>query len=94
MKDFYVYILTNRPRGTYYVGVTSDLKRRVWEHREGVTGGFTSKYNVRKLVYYEVFQDAENAIKREKRLKHWTRDSKNELIKADNPDWQDLYPEL
>ena len=89
-KRFYVYILASRQNGTLYVGMTSDLARRVEEHGSGAVPGFTSKYGVKTLVYYEVYDDAENAILREKRLKTWNRDWKLKLIEKGNPNWRDL----
>ena len=94
MKQYYVYILTNKKEGTLYIGITSDLKKRVWEHKNKVQKGFTSKYNANKLVYYEVFDDPENAIKREKRLKFWLRQWKLDLINKQNPQWKDLYEQI
>lgn len=94
MKDYYVYIMSNKPHGTLYVGITSDLKRRVWEHRNGVAEGFSKKHGLKSLVYYEVSNDAHEAIKREKRLKRWNRAWKITLIEEDNPNWTDLYLEL
>ncbi len=73
VKQFYVYILTKERNSTFYVGITSDLVKRTWEHKNEVADGFTKKYGIKTLVYYEVFVDAENAIKREKRLKRWPR---------------------
>jgi putative endonuclease len=93
-KRFFVYILANRPRGTVYVGVTSDLRKRIWEHREGVVDGFTKTYGVKMLVYFEIFDDAENAIRREKRLKRWNRPWKIQAIEAMNPEWRDLYNDI
>jgi putative endonuclease len=93
-KHFYVYILASGRHGTIYVGVTNDLIRRVHEHKDGLVPGFTKDYGVDKLVYYEVFDDPEAAIVREKRLKRWKRDWKVELIERDNPNWDDLYSEL
>ena len=90
-KSFYVYILSNERNGTLYVGVTSDLAKRVWEHKNEVADGFTKKYGLKNLVYFEVFDDAENAILREKKLKRWKREWKLELIEEDNPRWLDLY---
>lgn len=86
---YYVYIMTNRERGTLYVGVTNDIARRVWEHREGIGGGFTKKYGLMRLVHIEVFAAITDAIHREKRLKHWNRAWKIDLIEADNPHWED-----
>jgi putative endonuclease len=91
---FYVYIMTNRIYGTLYVGVTNDLARRVWEHREGVVDGFTKKHGLKLLVYYESFDRIVDAIHREKRLKHWQRAWKIALIEGRNPNWDDLTPEL
>ncbi len=93
-KQFYVYILTNKPYGVFYVGVTSDLVKRVYEHKEGVVDGFSKRYNTKMLVYYEIFGDPENAIKREKRLKRWSREWKIEAINQFNPDWRDLYESI
>jgi putative endonuclease len=90
--SFYVYILANRIGGTLYIGVTNDLLRRVWQHREKVMKSFTEKYDVVRLVYFEQFDDPENAIKREKRLKKWNRAWKIRLIEENNPNWDDLYP--
>jgi putative endonuclease len=89
---YYVYILASRPRGTLYIGVTNDLVRRVYEHRNDFVGGFTAQYGVHRLVYYEVYDDIENAILREKRLKRWRRSWKIELIEKQNEDWHDLWP--
>lgn len=90
----YVYILASRPRGTLYVGVSSDLVRRVYEHKEGVADGFSKRYGVKTLVYFETFDRIEDAILREKRMKRWRRDWKVALIEGNNPDWCDLYPAL
>jgi putative endonuclease len=89
-----VYIVTNRRDGTLYVGVTSDLPRRAFEHREGVIDGFTKRYGLKRLVYYEDFDDIRDAIQREKNMKHWPRAWKVRLIHAMNPDWSDLYEML
>ena len=91
MKQMYVYIMASGRNGTLYVGVTSDLIRRVWEHKNHAVKGFTDKYNVDKLVYYEVFQDELNAIQREKTIKKWPRSWKKNAIEKENPAWQDLY---
>ena len=89
----YVYFMANTHNTVLYTGVTRNLERRVWEHKNGINkGSFTYKYNCHKLVYYEVFGDIEYAIAREKQLKNWKREWKNELISKDNPDWLDLYP--
>ena len=93
-KTGFVYIIANKQKGTFYVGVTSDLIRRVWQHRNGETGGFTSRYNVKLLVYYECFDDISTAISREKILKRWKRSWRINLIAGLNPDWCDLYDEL
>ena len=90
----YVYILASRKHGTLYVGVTSDMPKRVWEHRTGAIPGFTRKYGVKRLVYVEDHGDIEAAIVREKRLKEWRRDWKIQLIERDNPDWNDLAVSL
>ncbi len=91
---FYVYILAKARNSTFYVGVTSDLAKRVWQHRNGVADGFTQKYGIKTLVYYEVFSDPENAILREKRLKKWNRTWKMRLIEKMNPEWKDLYDDI
>jgi len=93
-RQFYVYILASRKHGTIYIGVTNDLIRRVYEHKEKLIPGFTKDYSVDKLVYYEVYHDPESAITREKRLKRWKRDWKIELIEGSNPNWDDLYAGL
>lgn len=85
-----IYILASRPRGTLYIGVTSDLVKRLWQHRDGVTGGFAAKYRVHRLVRYEMFGDMEQAILREKQLKRWHRQWKINLIESENPHWDDL----
>lgn len=94
MKAGYVYILASRRNGTLYVGVTSDLKGRVWEHKNDLVEGFTSKYGVHMLVYYEVAGDIRSAITREKQLKKWNRGWKLRLIESFNPTWRDLYEDL
>ncbi len=90
-KQYYVYILTNFKNTVLYTGITNDLVRRVYEHKQKLVSGFTEKYNVNKLVYFEIFQDPENAIKREKTIKNLLRFKKLNLIKANNPDFADLY---
>ena len=90
-KKFYVYILTKARNSTFYVGMTSDLPKRIWEHKHEVADGFTKKYSIKNLVYYEIFDDVENAIKREKRLKKWNRAWKIKVIEEQNPNWDDLY---
>ncbi len=94
MKQPCVYLLASKRNGTLYVGVTSDLIRRVWEHKQGVVEGFTKKYNVHMLVWFEMHQDMYTAITREKALKEWKRAWKLELIESGNPTWKDLYEEL
>jgi putative endonuclease len=91
---YYVYILASKPYGTLYIGVTNDLVRRVWEHKNDFVEGFTKKYGVHRLVYYEQCGEAESAITREKQMKKWKRQWKIELIMKDNPGWKDLYPEI
>ena len=93
-RQYYVYILANRTNVALYVGVTNDLKRRVYEHKHRLARGFAEKYDIDKLVYYEVFDDAENAIIREKSLKGGSRAKKNRLVESMNPQWRDLYDEL
>ena len=93
-RCYWVHILASRPGGTLYIGVTNDLARRVHEHRSKIIGGFTRKYNVTRLVYFESFADIENAILREKRLKRWKRRWKIQLIEDSNPNWNDLYPRI
>lgn len=93
-RHFYVYILASAKHGTLYIGVTNDLIRRVYEHKEKLVPAFTKDYGVVRLVYYEIFGDPESAILREKRLKRWKRDWKIELIERDNPNWDDLYSEI
>ena len=92
--QYYVYILTNKNNTVLYTGVTSDLKKRVFEHKEKWIGGFTEKYNVNKLIYFEIFQDAYNAIAREKKIKGGSRRKKMNLITQVNPSWVDLYDTL
>jgi putative endonuclease len=91
---YWVYILASQRNGTLYVGVTNDLYRRVYEHREGMLPGFTRRYRVKLLVHFEEFGDIEEAILREKRIKRWHRRWKLELIEARNPQWKDLWVEL
>ena len=93
-KQYYVYIMTNRGNNVLYVGVTRDLTKRVYEHKAKLVNGFTKKYNIGKLVYYEVFQDIENAILREKQIKAGSRQKKIELINDMNREWRDLYADL
>ena len=90
----YVYILFNKRNGTLYVGVTSDLIKRIYEHKNKFVDGFTKKYNINKLGYYEIYDNIETAIEREKKLKNSPRKKKLELIEIDNPNWLDLYEEI
>ncbi|HBM45412.1 MAG: Excinuclease ABC C subunit domain protein [Candidatus Nomurabacteria bacterium GW2011_GWF2_35_66] len=90
-NNYYVYILANNKNGTLYIGVTNNLGRRVFEHKNGLVDGFTKKYFVHNLVYYEEFVDINYAISREKQLKWWKRKWKIDLIEKENPEWQDLY---
>jgi len=91
---YYVYILASRPQGTLYIGVTNDLIRRVYEHREGLVDGFTKSHGVKTLVYFECHDSIERAIQREKTMKHWSRAWKIALIERENPQWSDLWPGL
>jgi putative endonuclease len=90
----WVYIMTNQRDGTLYIGVTNNLVRRVWEHREGVGSLFVRRYGLTRLVYFEQHHDIRVAIQRETSLKHWSRAWKVRLLAAQNPDWHDLYPSL
>jgi putative endonuclease len=92
MMACYVYLLASKKHGTLYLGVTNDLVRRVYEHRTKVSGGFTARYDVDKLVWFEIYDDAITAIAREKELKKWRRDWKIRLIEEQNPEWADLCP--
>ena len=94
MKQYYVYILSSSKNGTLYIGVTSDLIKRVYEHQQGFISSFTKRYKVHKLVYFETTPDINSAIAREKQLKKWKRQWKIELIERHNPNWNDLYPDL
>ena len=93
-RQYYTYIMTNKGYTVLYTGVTNDLQRRVYEHKEKVIQGFTKKYNITKLVYYEIFDDIENAIFREKQIKGGSRSKKIEMIERMNPAWKDLYDGL
>jgi putative endonuclease len=92
VKQFYVYILASRRNGTLYIGVTSDLVVRIAQHKAKIAGGFTARYGCDRLVYFEVLDEAETAITREKQLKEWRRGWKVALIEQANKDWLDLYP--
>jgi putative endonuclease len=94
MADYYVYILTNKPRGTLYVGVTNDLVRRVYQHREGTIAGFTKRYGLKQLVHFEKYDTPTLAIQREKNIKHWSRLWKLDLVNSSNPKWRDLYSDI
>ncbi|MCE5250408.1 GIY-YIG nuclease family protein [bacterium] len=94
MKHCYVYILASKCNGTLYIGVTNDLIRRVYEHKNDLVEGFTKKYGVHLLVYYEQYDKMVDAIQREKQLKKWKRQWKIELIEEENPEWKDLYGQL
>jgi putative endonuclease len=93
-NQYYVYVLASNKSGTLYIGITNDLKRRVGEHKEGLIEGFTKKYNIRKLVYFEIYNDINEAMLREKRLKKWNRSWKIRLIEEMNPKWNDLYTDF
>jgi len=90
----YVYIVTNRQKGSLYIGVTTALVKRIWEHKNKLVEGFTKKYNIDKLVYFEETPEINSAIAREKQLKAWKREWKISLIEINNPDWKDLYQDL
>ena len=93
MKQYYVYILTNRKRGVLYTGITNNLERRLYEHKQKLISGFTSKYNLIRLVYFEATIDVSAAIAREKQIKGWLRKKKIALIESENPGWNDLSEE-
>ena len=92
--NYYIYILSNKKNGVLYVGVTNDLLRRIYEHKQEVVAGFTQKYHIHNLVYYEQYDDIRNAITREKQIKKWNRQWKIDLIEKDNPEWNDFYATL
>lgn len=94
MKIYCVYILANKKNGTLYIGITSNLKKRIWEHKEKLVEGFTEKYNIDKLVYFEQTDNVYSALQREKQLKKWNRKWKIRLIEENNPTWNDLYHEI
>ncbi|XVN40843.1 MAG: GIY-YIG nuclease family protein [Rickettsia endosymbiont of Argas persicus] len=94
MKEYYVYVLSNKYDGTLYIGVTSDIIKRVWQHKQKVIKGFTTKYNLDKLVYFEQFNDINLAISHERLLKEYKRKWKLDLIEANNPNWHDLYEDI
>ncbi len=93
-KQYYVYILANEYNTTLYIGITNNLIKRIHEHKNNLVEGFTEKYNVHRLVFYEVTDNIESAITREKRIKNWKREWKNNLIKDFNPTWKDLYNDI
>ena len=93
-KIYYIYIMASKRNGTLYIGVTSNLKKRIYEHRESLADGFTKKYNVNKLVYFETTNDVNSAIQREKQMKKWKREWKIKLIEKENSCWIDLYYNL
>ncbi len=93
-ENFYVYIMASQRRGTLYIGVTSNLPKRIYEHKNGMAEGFTKKYGAKRLVYYEVARDAETALSRERQMKKWNRAWKFRLIEEQNPEWKDLYDDL
>jgi len=94
VRQYYLYILASRPGGAIYVGVTRDLVRRLYEHRNGFVDGHTKTYNIKQLVYFEVYATARDAIQREKNIKHWPRAWKTRLIAQMNPTWRDLYDDI
>ncbi|OHB59731.1 MAG: hypothetical protein A2167_07590 [Planctomycetes bacterium RBG_13_46_10] len=94
MRQYFVYMLASKKNGTLYIGVTNDLIRRVYEHKNSLIEGFTKRYGVLNLVYYEIYGDIYDAIEREKRMKKWNREWKINLIKKSNPNWEDLYYNL
>ena len=93
-RTYYTYILASKRNGTFYTGVTNDISRRVYEHKNGLADGFTKKYGITMLVYYETYQDVGDAIRKEKLIKKWKRSIKLNAIERINPDWKDLYYEL
>ncbi|OGH83016.1 MAG: excinuclease ABC subunit C [Candidatus Magasanikbacteria bacterium RIFOXYB2_FULL_40_13] len=94
MKNYYIYILSNQRHTVLYIGITNDLKRRIEEHKQKLGSKFTKKYNIDKLLYYEIYTDPENAIKREKQLKNYSRKRKDEIINQFNPKYFDLYNQI
>jgi len=94
MADYWVYVLTNMPRGTLYVGITNDLVRRAHEHREGSVSGFSKRYRLKMLVYFERYNTPREAIQREKNIKHWSRQWKLQLVECANPKWRDLFNDV
>jgi putative endonuclease len=93
-KNYYLYILSSKRNGTLYIGVTNSMIRRIYEHKHDLVDGFTKKYSVHNLVYYETYDNINTAISREKEMKKWRRKDKIDLIEKENPNWRDLYEEL
>jgi putative endonuclease len=93
-KQYYTYILTNSNHSTFYIGVTSNLSKRIYEHKNKLVDGFSKTYNLNKLVYFEIYSEIEEAIKREKKLKKWNKNWKKDLINKTNSEWKDLYSEI
>lgn len=94
MRTYFIYIMASKKNGTPYIGVTNDLIRRVWQHKNDVHNGFSKKYQVHRLVWYEAHRDVNEAIQREKQMKKWRRQWKINVIEEQNPDWYDLYDDL
>jgi len=94
MKTYYIYMLSSKRNGTLYIGVTSNIVKRVYEHKHGMVEGFTKKYSIHNLVWYEIHESAESAINREKQIKKWKRAWKLKLIEKENPNWIDLYEKI
>ncbi len=94
IMEYYIYMVTNKHKNVVYTGITNDLLRRVYEHKTKIQKGFTEKYNVEFLVYYEVYAEVDDAITREKQIKGWSRKKKDRLIGDFNPEWRDLYDEI
>lgn len=94
MKQYYVYIITNKKHGVLYIGRTVDLVKRIYDHKQAVVAGFSKRYNLKLLVHYEIYNDHEEAAKRELNMKAWQRQWKIELIEKENPDWNDLYHQI
>ena len=92
--QYYVYIITNQYNTVLYIGVTNNLVKRIYEHKQKLVDGFSKKYNLNKLVYFEITEDVNSAISREKQLKNYSRDKKDGLISTNNPDWKDLYNDI
>jgi putative endonuclease len=93
-QSFYIYLMSNPDRTVLYTGVTRNLVKRVWQHKQKLADGFTKKYNVTDLVYYEIFDTPLEAIEREKQIKSWSRKGKNQLVETKNPSWKDLYEDI